>query len=96
MPRARKTVSLREMVEWVNERNATSSCPPDVRQGWNSLVSTFLMEGDAYAGFGYLRADELEGDAVGQLPGIVPSANGKGQHAFPDETRIRFYVHKDL
>ena len=59
MSRPRKTVHLRELVDWVNERNVSSTCDPKVREGWNALVNSALMEADAYAGFGYLRADEL-------------------------------------
>ena len=90
MARPRKTVSLRELVEWVNERNATSTCEPRVREGWNALVNSFLMEADVYAGFAYLRAVELEGEAIGKPPGIVFDDGGNGRHQFPDETRIRF------
>jgi hypothetical protein len=96
MAKPRKTVSLRELVDWVNERNATSTCEPSVREGWNSLASTFLMSTNAYAGFGYLRSDELAGDAKGKPPGIVPDDSGDSRHEFPDETRIRFIIRKGL
>ena len=92
----RKTLRLRELVEWVNERNATSTCEPAVREGWNALANSMLMAADAYAGFGYLTAGELRGNARGQLPGIVPDTTGNDRHSFPDETRIRFIVPKDL
>ena len=96
MPRPRKTVSLRDLVAWVNERNATSTCQPCVREGWNALLNSFLMAADAYAGFGYLRADELTGNAKGQPPGIVFDDSGECRHEFPDETRIRFFIPKGL
>jgi hypothetical protein len=92
MANPRKTVSLRELVDWVNERNATSTCGPSVREGWNSLASAFLMSTNAYAGFGYLRADELTGEAKGKPPGIISG----DPNTFPDESRIRFIVRKGL
>jgi len=90
--RPRKTVHLRELVTWVNERNRTSTCPADVREGWNALTNSFLMQADAYAGFGYLRADELTGDAKGQPAGIIFDPSGENRHEYPDETRIRFFT----
>jgi len=90
MAKPRKTVHLREVVQWVNERNATSTCQPAIREGWNALANSLLMDADAYAGFGYLRADELVGEAHGKPPGIIPDASGENRHQFPDETRIRF------
>ena len=92
MARPRKTVSLRELVEWVNVRNATSTCEPAVREGWNALVNSLLMQADAYAGFAYLRADQLEGEALGKPPGIVFDDSGECRHTYPDETRIRFFT----
>ena len=92
MAKLRKTISLRDLVEWVNERNRTSTCDPKVREGWNALANAFLMAADAYIGFGYLTADELGGEAVGEPPGIVPDDTGNNQHEFPDETRIKFFI----
>lgn len=92
----RKTLRLRELVEWVNERNTTSTCEHAVRQGWNALVNSMLMAADAYAGFSYLTAGELRGNATGQSPGIVPDTTGYDRHSFPDESRIRFIVPNNL
>lgn len=92
MARPRKTIHLRELVKWVNKRNATSTCDAKVREGWNALANSFLTDADAYAGFGYLRDDELTGNAKGQPPGIVPG----DPHRFPDETRIRFVIPRGL
>lgn len=96
MPRPRKMIRLRELVEWVNERNATSTCDPAVREGWNSLVNHVLMQADAYAGFGCLGANDLQGDAKGHPPGIIFDHSGEHRHEFPDETRIRFFVPRGL
>jgi hypothetical protein len=94
MAKPRRTVQLRDLVAWVNERNRCSTCDPQVRQGWNALVDSMLMTADAYSGFGYLTADELVGEAKGQPPGIVRDATGNNCHAFPDETRIKFFIHR--
>ncbi len=96
MPRPRKTVELRELVKWVNERNVTSTCDPKVREGWNSFLNSLLMEADAYAGFGFLRSYELTGEAEGKPPGIIYDTSGNNQHQFPDETRIRFFLRYGL
>jgi hypothetical protein len=96
MPRPRKTLQLRDLVAWVNERNRISTCEPSVREGWNALANSFLMAADAYGGFQYLTADELGGDAKGQPPGIIRDAHGHRQHAFPDKTRIRFLIPEGL
>ncbi len=96
MSRPRKTVRLRELIDWVNQRNATSTCEPSVREGWNSLLNSILMAADAYKGFNYLRLDELKGEAEGKPPGIVFDPSGENRHEFPDESRIRFIITKGL
>jgi hypothetical protein len=93
----RKTVNLIDMIEEVNRRNRGSICCAEVRRGWNSLLEGFLYENDAYAGYGYLEAEQLEGTrAEGMLPGIIRDANGPGEHEFPDETRVVYYIHHRL
>jgi hypothetical protein len=89
-------VQLRDLVAWVNERNRTSTCEPQVREGWNALLSSFLMDAEGYAGFGFLTAEELAGEARGQPPGIVRDDSGNNRHDFPDETRIKFYMPRGL
>lgn len=96
MAKPRKTVHLRELVSWVNQRNATSTCDAKVREGWNAVVNSFLMAAEGYGGFSYLRAEELTGDAKGKPPGIVFDPSGVNRHEFPDETRIRFIITKGL
>lgn len=96
MPRPRKTVRLRDLIQWVNRANASSTCDPRVREGWNALVNSLLMDSDAYIGFWCLRAHELTGDAAGYPPGIVFDHSGEHRHEFPDETRIRFFIPKGL
>ncbi len=96
MSRPRKTLHLRELVDWVNERNATSTCDAKVREGWNAVVNSFLMAAEGYGGFSYLSSDELTGNAKGQPPGIVFDHTGECRHQFPDDTRIRFIITKGL
>ena len=91
MARPRKTVRLRELVEWVNDRNRTSTCDPRVREGWKALLDSFLMDADAYIGFGFLTSDELAGDARGLPPGILLDDT---DNRFPDETRVKFFLHR--
>ena len=96
MGKPRKTIHLRELLEWVNQRNATSTCLPSVREGWNSLVNSMLMQADAYIGFQFLTAEDLADNAKGLPPGIIWNADGTDRHTFPDETRIRYYVRKGI
>ena len=65
---SRKTFSIAKLVHTVNKRNATSTCSPEVRQGWNSLLSDVLMEADVYAGYNYLGPADIP---TGEKPGIA-------------------------
>ena len=96
-----KTIDLVELIQEVNRRNACSICKPTAREGWNSLLETMLMKADVYAGFNNLRASELQGDAIGQPPGIIfdQQAINEGRtpnHQFPDDSRRVYYVHRSL
>ena len=81
----RRTVKLAELVALVNQRNRISTCAPDVRNGWNSLLEEALHTADAYHGFGYLTANEVP---AGHQPGM---AGEQGKRTFPDESR-RCYI----
>ncbi len=70
MGRKRKTFDIAELLYTVNSRNAGSTCSPDVRQGWNSLLETVLHGADLYNGYGYLEQKDLKGSAVNSRPGI--------------------------
>jgi hypothetical protein len=70
MGRKRKTFDIAELLYTVNCRNAGSTCSPDVRQGWNSLLETVLHGADLYNGYGYLEQKNLKGSAVNSRPGI--------------------------
>ena len=68
MPKKRKTFSIATLLHKINQRNATSTCSPEVRQGWNSVLADVLMEAEVYAGFNYLGPEEVP---LGQRPGIA-------------------------
>lgn len=63
----RKTFSIAQMLYDVNQKNQLSTCSAEVRQGWNSIISTILMGADVYSGFGYLGKEDVP---EGQCPGI--------------------------
>ncbi len=70
MGRKRKTFDIAELLYTVNSRNTGSTCSPDVRQGWNSLLESVLHSADLYNGYGYLEQGDLKGSAVNSRPGI--------------------------
>lgn len=67
MPK-RKTFSIAKLLKTVNDRNAKSTCSPEVRQGWNSILAQVLMDANVYAGYNYLGPDDLP---EGERPGIA-------------------------
>lgn len=80
-----KTISVDRIRQLVNDKNRLSTCPADVRKGWNDLLEIILGATNNYQGFGYLKASEVPAD---QLPGM------SGNHPdfiFPDESR-RIYL----
>ena len=88
----RKTIRLCKLIDQVNRRNRLSTCSPDTRRGWNSLLELCLHDSDAYNGFNYLTAAEIP---PGQKPGIIPDYEF-GKHEFPDETRRMYLTHHKL
>jgi hypothetical protein len=84
----RQTVRISDLVLEVNERNAKSTCPPDVRHGWNAMLESILYATDNYAGFGYYSADSVP---AGFKPGILRDAENRP--SFPDETRRFYYLY---
>ena len=70
MGRKRKTFDIAELLHTVNRRNQSSTCSPEVRQGWNSLLETVLHGADLYNGYGYLMQTDLKDSAVNSKPGI--------------------------
>lgn len=88
----RKTINVRDLINKVNNLNSETTCKPDVRQGWCSLLESVLMDCEVYAGFGYLTQDQVP---EGHLPGVVAD-KVNGDHTFPDESRRVYYIHKSL
>lgn len=85
MPRKRKTVTIEFIKDLVNRRNKQSTCGPQAREAWNSLLSEILMACNVYNGFRYLAYNEVP---KGHEPGIETLAHDI--KVFPDDTR-RFY-----
>ena len=89
----RKTFKVNEFRDWVNERNRTSTCAPEIRQGWNTALENVLHDTGNYRGYGYLTEDEVP---AGQRPGIrqtLPYDQRKPGYkpSFPDESRRYYY-----
>lgn len=87
---ARKTVSLLALIEQVNQMNRESTCAPDIRMGWNTLLEQALMAANVYAGFGYYSEHELPRN---QTPGLV---DGHFVHGVSDDSRRFYYTHSKL
>jgi len=61
----RKTVSIKWLLEHVNEFNASSADDmQEAREAKNMLLETVLMDAGAYNGYGYLSHNKLKGDAM--------------------------------
>lgn len=86
----RKTIEVKKILEMVNHRNRHSTCSPEIREGWNSLMEEILQANGVYSGFGYLGQEQVPS---GQLPGMVKEDNG---FIFPDESRRTYYTHYSL
>ena len=81
MGKSRKTASIAQILFDVNQKNVLSTCSAEVRQGWNSMISSILMAAEVYSGFGYLRGTDLP---KGQEPGIA-FCNAMGTPLTSDE-----------
>ena len=85
MMRTRATIRVSDIAALVNFRNRRSTCPPELRKGWNSLVSDLLLKTGNYHGFRFLLQDEVPN---GESCGIIPDYQNPANHQFPDESRI--------
>ena len=83
--RKRKTISVQDLKDSINNRNRKSTCAADVRHGWNAIISEALMETKNYRGYRFLTANEVPD---GHKPGVVTVAVGPMKYEFPDESRI--------
>jgi hypothetical protein len=89
----RKTVKIETLLRMVNYRNRNSTCEAEIRRGWNSLASEVLHNADVYAGFRYLDESEVPEK---QPPGIIRDETPGGGITFPDDSRIKFFIHHSL
>jgi len=86
----RRTVSIKGLVEQVNALNRLSTCAPQIREGWSSLLEDVLHAGNVYRGFSYLSWSDVP---VGHAPGIQKEGEG---YVFPDETRRVYHLDRFL
>lgn len=93
----RKTQHIFDIIAIVNRRNRLSTCRPEVREGWNSLLEQLLHDSDVYDGYRYLEDSEVPG---GESPGIwrvdPASPDDPIPATFPDETRRSYSIHRRL
>ena len=85
----RKTIRIKELIAAVNHRNRSSTCSPEIRQGWNDLLTTVLLTNDAYAGFGYLGQNEVP-------PNHKPGFNKEGDRFKDTDDSRRVYYYKGV
>lgn len=93
MANKRSTMHIVDILETVNKRNRQSTCPRDMRIGWNALLEELLDATGMYAGFGYLSVAEVP---VGQKPGIIRNVENPQENTFPDDSRRVYYMHRRL
>jgi hypothetical protein len=87
----RQTVHVKGLIQRVNTLNRESKdCSPDLRAGWNSILEGVLYEADVYAGFSFLKGDQVP---EGELPGVSGEFSDT---TFPDETRREYIIHTHL
>jgi len=85
---SKKTIKVQDLIDIVNRRNKHSTCSPEVRKGWNSLLEEVLHKTDNYNGFNFLAPDEVP---EGEKPGIECFNQDTSKNVFPDESRKVFY-----
>jgi hypothetical protein len=83
-----KTIKLEDMKAAANKvfRDSKNEYVKG-RQALHMFVADILMSKGDYRGFRYLEKTDLVPEYI---PGLIRDANGEGQHAFPDDTRIAF------
>jgi hypothetical protein len=92
MSKKKKSVSFKYLIETTNKRNKESTCPPQVRGGWNSFLTNLLIANNVYAGYGYYTSEEVP---EGQKPGIIRK-DFPEENLYPDESRRFYYIHDFL
>lgn len=92
----RKTFNIKWLLDHVNNSNATGADEFKLeREAQNMLLEKILMEADAYRGFGYLSARQLEGDAMSV--GIREQRpDGTWNFDGTDHTRVEYFIARGL
>ncbi len=87
------TIKLWKLIDHVNRRNRCSVVGPAWRSGWNEIAEEELVAAGRYAGYVLLAAEQLEGDARGNTPGVGFLDNGmKITRVTGDPTRRAYCV----
>lgn len=88
----RKTIEIKKLKEWVNDKLANSVDSKYVNPQWRfglcSLLERVLMDTGNYQGYWGLRQNEVP---VGQKPGIIFDESPARNHVYPDDSRRRYY-----
>ena len=99
MASARKTISVKRIVEIVNERNEKSTCGKEERDGWNSLLEEILMDTEQYEGFTFLTASQVP---CTEKPGIhgedrsdLTAADIANRFKDTDHTRLFYHTNSN-
>ena len=84
-----KTVKIETIKANANQTfKASDDTMATQRRAIHYFVADLLMKADAYKGFRYLEAHDME---AGKSIGLVRNAdNAAGPHTFPDDSRIAF------
>jgi hypothetical protein len=85
-----KTVKIAALVEKANAF-LLNSVDSDIkgREAIHSLITSVLMDANAYKGFRYLEPVDMSDSLNGKTAGILFSS--EGNHVYPDASRTRFY-----
>lgn len=98
----RKTISIIDLINEVNKRNAESTCAAGIRMGWNAMLEHYLHENNCYKGYNNLTREQVP---LGHKPGILwDTVDGHWSQgaatihdpAITDDSRRFYYTHKRL
>lgn len=90
---SRKTVSIKNLVEYVNNFNATTANQfKDERIGKNDMLERILMNANAYNGFAYLKAHELS-ETVMSVGIREQRKDGTWNFDDTDHSRVRYFYY---
>jgi hypothetical protein len=91
----RKTIYITELIDEVNRvcRESHTTFNTDCRKGVCMLLEGVLTDANVYAGFGYLRQEDVP---AGEKPGIIRGNDADIPNQYPDEWRRVYYYHRFL